>query len=330
MENDPSANTAPPAPGERCSKELRVLLLGTGSPSLSLSRHGIATLIRADGQWLLFDAGRATLQRMYEMAVPAGEVCNLFLTHLHSDHICGLPDLWMTGWFMLHRKRPMQVRGPAGTIRFIQGLRDAFTFDLEIRPRDGLAPSPEGHLFEVAEFGPGTVFKSGAVTVTAFLVDHGPAQPSYGFRIDCGGRRVVLSGDTTWCEGLIEQSTGADLVIQEIAASSGELYLRNAITRRVLAIHTTPEQAADIFTRARPRLAVFNHVNLLGVTEQEVLDRTHAGYDGDVVMGLDRMEIIVGERLSVISPASLAGMPDLIARDFVPAQASPPPTGDQS
>lgn len=321
MENNHVPAASPIAPGESGSEALRVLLLGTGSPSLSLKRHGIATLIRADGEWLLFDAGRATLQRMYEMAVPAGEVRNLFLTHLHSDHLCGLPDFWMTGWFMLHRDRPLRVFGPEGTTRFIAGLRDAFAFDLDIRPKDGLAPSPEGHLFEVSEFGPGVVFRSGAVTVTSFLVDHGPARPSYGFTISCGGRRVVLSGDTTWCESLVEQATGADLVVQEIAAASGELYLRNAITRRVLAIHTTPEQAADIFSRARPRLAVFNHVNLLGVTEQEVLDRTRALYDGDIVMGQDRMEIIVGDDIRVIDPPSLAEKPDLIARDFVPAKS---------
>ena len=88
---------------------IHIWLLGTGSPSLSVYRHGISTLIQANGQWLLFDVGRATLQRMYESGIPIPDVTNIFFTHLHSDHVCGMPDLWMTGWFVLHRKKPLRV-----------------------------------------------------------------------------------------------------------------------------------------------------------------------------------------------------------------------------
>jgi ribonuclease Z len=294
---------------------LRIWMLGTGSPSLSVYRHGIATLIRANGQWLLFDVGRATLQRMYESGIPIPEVTNIFFTHLHSDHICGMPDLWMTGWFVLHRKKPLRVFGPEGSKRFIAGLQELHHFDISVRSKYETALA-EGKEFIVSEFTEGVVFDEGGVRVIAFLVDHGPAvKPAYGFRIECNGRSIVLSGDTTLCDGVLDNAMGCDVLIHEIAGASKPQLAGNDITRRLMSIHTSPQQMNEICRRTQPRLTLLHHISLWRITQYDLLSQVRAGYGGDVELGEDRMEILVGDEIKVFPPGPPKSAQDLIVSD---------------
>jgi ribonuclease Z len=284
---------------EAVESQIHIWMLGTGSPSLSLSRHGIATLIQANGKWLLFDVGRATLQRMYECGIPIGDVTNVFFTHLHSDHICGMPDLWMTGWFVGHRTEPMRVFGPEGTARFLQGLKEFHHFDLTVRTRYEIGKSA-GVQFQAHEFTQGVVFDEDGVRVTAFLVDHGPdVKPAYGFKMECHGRSVVLSGDTTLCEGVLENAKGCDVLIHEIADASPALRNTSEITKRVLKIHTDPEQMNEICRKTQARLTLLNHISLWRVTQYDVLRKVRAGYPGDVELAEDRMEVLVGKEVRI-------------------------------
>lgn len=294
---------------------IHIWMLGTGSPSLSVHRHGISTLIRAKNKWLLFDVGRATLQRMYECGIPIPEVTNVFFTHLHSDHICGMSDLWMTGWFVLHRSKPMRVFGPQGTGRFLDGLKETHHFDLSARAKYETAAS-QGKEFELHEFEGGVVMDEDGVRVTAFLVDHGPAvKPAYGFKVECDGRTVVLSGDTTLCDGVIEQAKDCDVLIHEIAGASKWQQSGNEITRRLLSIHTTPEQMNEICRKTQPRLTLLHHISLWRVTQYDVLRKVQAGYDGQVELGHDRMEILVGDEVRIFPPGPPKVAQDLIVSD---------------
>ena len=293
----------------------QVWLLGTGSPSLQACRHGISTLMRFGERYFLFDIGRATLQRMYECAVPIPEVDRVFITHLHSDHICGMPDFWMTGWFVLRRSRPLKVHGPAGTERFVAGVKEMHHFDLDIRPKYETA-AIEGCQFVTHEFEEGVVYDEDGVTVTAFLVDHGPAQPAYGFRVEGGGVSIVLSGDTTYSPNLVRHTRGCDLLIHAIAAASETQLAENEITRRLILNHTTPEQLARVCEEAAPRMTVLHHVSLWRVTEYDILSRVRAHTHQAVEMGQDRMEVLVSPREIRIFPSyvPLTGQ-DMITSD---------------
>ena len=279
-----------------------------------MNRQGIATLLRAGDEWLLFDTGRATLQRLYECGIPAAKVHRIFYTHLHSDHICGLGDLWMTGWFVLHRSAPLMVHGPEGTARFIRGLQEVHHFDLAVRPRYETA-AKDGRDILVEEFREGVVYESGELRVSAFLVDHGPVKPAYGFRIDWHGHSVVLSGDTTYCPNLVHHAANCDLLIHEIAAGSRQQLAANEITRRVLSIHTDPDQMARICEETRPRLTVLNHVSLWRVTQFDLLARVRAGTRQPVELGEDRMEILVGSEIRVFPPGPPKLAEDMIVSD---------------
>src|SRR5882724_6703400 len=119
--------------------EFRVTLLGTGSPAPSLKRFGPSVLVQAGSKNLLFDCGRGVTQRLPQAGVRLGALDAVLLTHLHSDHTVGIPDLWLTGWLPLpvaSRKGPFRIYGPAGTKAMMDNLAKAFDWDVRTRIAD--------------------------------------------------------------------------------------------------------------------------------------------------------------------------------------------------
>lgn len=292
-----------------------VTLLGTGSPAPVMTRFGPGTLVQAGGQTLVFDAGRGVTQRLLQSRVRLGEADKLFITHLHSDHVVGIPDLWLTGWLQATfagRNAPFQVFGPAGTAGMMQGLASAYDWDIKTRIADqGL--KPEFVAVKTTEFKEGVVYDNGGVKVTAFEVDHGELiKPAFGFRVDYGGRSVVISGDTKFNENLIKHAAGVDLLIHQVAAAREEL-LKNPVFKVILAHHTKPEEAGVVFTRTKPRLAAYYHFVLLGapnippMKEEEVIAATRTTYDGPLVVGEDLMAFRISTGGVEIVRAAQAG-----------------------
>jgi ribonuclease Z len=298
---------------------IRVTLLGTGGPEYFPDRLGISTLVEANGQKLLFDVGRATNQRLYESRVNPRDITDIFLTHLHNDHYEGLPDLWMTPWFLLGRDHGFDLWGPEGTQEMVQGMRAMFAHDLEHRVNQF---NPIENLdIDVHALEEGVVFDENGVQVTAFPVEHADGNPAYGYRVDYAGHSVVLSGDTTFHDNVVKYGDGSDLIIHNVIAFSERLSQLPEM-QGVLAKLTTPEQAAEVFKQASPKMAVYSHI----VTKElhgeagtdEILARTRAaGYEGPLVMGQDRMPIVVGETVEVLEPFSLDGLPNLDAKGQV-------------
>src|SRR5437867_3485253 len=117
----------------------RVVLLGTGTPNPRPDRFGPSTLVEAGSERLLFDCGRSCTTRLWQLAIPLGTV-KLFITHLHSDHTVGIPDLWLTGFLSNpygRRTGPFRVWGPAGTAAMMAHLRQAYAADVRIRKPQG-------------------------------------------------------------------------------------------------------------------------------------------------------------------------------------------------
>jgi ribonuclease Z len=288
------ANT-PPA-------KLEVILLGTGGgPPVRLKQFGISTVVKAGDEYFLFDAGRGALQRMVEAGVPLEKVTRLFLTHLHSDHVIEIPDLMLSPWSGPPRRNvPLEVWGPQGTTAMMDHLQKAFAFDIHIR-RDVDERFPASGARTVAHEvnKDGVVYAGNGVTVTAFLVDHGPVKPAYGYRLDFGGHSVVLSGDTRPSDNLVKHAAGTDLLIHEIAdpdlLRAFAPNMTDAQFKQIISHHTTPEQAGEIFKRVKPRLAVFSHAPNAPV----VVKKAGAVYSGRIEAGEDLMRITIGDEVSV-------------------------------
>lgn len=283
---------------------INVTLLGTGCPRPVMNRFGASTLVQAGNQTLLIDAGRGALQRLTEVNVPWRNVTGLLLTHLHSDHVVGLPDLFLTGWLIDGRTVPLPVWGPEGTTRMMSHLAQAYASDIQYRTSNERA-SPAGAVLQAKDIDNGVIFEVDGVRVTAFEVDHAPVKPAFGYRIDYAGRSVVVSGDTRVSENLVRHATGADLLIHEVIVP--EALRRAGVPPNrlpgIVAYHTTPEQAGEVLARVRPRLAVYSHVCPPTAEAAEVLDPTRRTYQGPVELGEDLMTIEVGEQITVRRPA---------------------------
>jgi ribonuclease Z len=277
--------------------DFRVTLLGTGSPQPVMNRFGPGVLVQPGSQTLLFDCGRGVTQRLFQLNVKLGEANKLFITHLHSDHIVGIPDLLLTGWLeppFAQRKGALQVFGPAGTRNMMENLEKAYEWDIKTRVADQKL-AKENVTVSVIEIKEGVVYDHAGVKVTAFEVDHGDlVKPAFGFRIDYDGRSAVISGDTRFNENLIKHAAGTDLLIHQVAAARPEL-LTSPMFQSILAHHTKPEEAGVVFSRTRPKLAVFYHFSLLGtpqvkpMTEQGVVELARKTYSGPLQVGEDLM-----------------------------------------
>jgi ribonuclease Z len=279
---------------------IKVTLLGTGTPLPIMERFGASILVEAGSETLLFDAGRGCLQRLRQVNVFYNKINALFLTHLHSDHIVGIPDLWLSGWLTSQRATPLEVFGPAGTDALITNLRKAFAYDIKIRIEDDKA-NGQGSMLLPKEIKQGVIYEKNGVKVIAFDVDHYPIFPAFGYRIEYKGHSVVLSGDTRYSENLIRYAKGAELLIHEVAIAPDTLS-KSDPKYHILAHHTTPEQAAKVFNQVRPKLAAYSHiVNIYAQKEDDILKRTKAIYAGPLILGKDLMSFSIGDSISVNS-----------------------------
>lgn len=288
----------------------RVTLIGTGTPTPDPRRFGPATLVEAGNQKLLFDAGRGVPIRLSQLRIPVARIDTLFITHYHSDHVSGIPDLWLTAWLPGGggRKEPFRVIGPTGAKDLMANLEKAYAADVRIRIADQQLP-PAGGKFITEEFSSdGVVYERDGVRVTAFEVDHGvEIKPAYGYRIDYQGRSVLISGDTRFSENLIRNGTGVDLLVHAIAGSKPEL-LQNPIVKRILDHHTLPPEAATVFNRTKPKLAVYTHFVLQRTptvpppTVEEIVAETRKTYSGPLQVGEDLMSFDITEAGVKVNP----------------------------
>jgi ribonuclease Z len=288
---------------------LKVILLGTaGGPTISAQRLGISTLVLAGSEKLLFDCGRSMTTGMAKLAIDPADVTKVFLTHLHSDHIVSLPELYLFPWAQ-GRTVPLQVWGPDGTRSMVKHLQEAFSFDIHIRRDVDERFSAEGIKIIATDIHEGVVYEANGVKVTAFLVDHGPIKPAFGYRVDYRGHSVVLSGDTKPSDNLVKFSQGVDVLIHEVGRSKqdpalvgppDELLPNSRQTRgqvkRIADHHTDGKEAGRVFEEVKPKLAVFSHFNN---APAETILLVRESYAGPVEFGEDLMTIDIGDTVSV-------------------------------
>lgn len=297
------------APQEHSTEGLVITFLGTAGPSMTVERAESGTLIQAGGETLLIDCGRGVPERLVQAGIRG--VDKVFLTHLHSDHTQGLPILWMGSWNSRATKLSLWGPGtapdqPTGTVGLGQALTTAFATNTHIR-RDLVEKWPaEKIIIDAHDIEEGVVYQNNGVTVTAFHVKHDPVTPAFGYRVDYAGHSVVVSGDTRPSDNLIKFSKGVDVLIHEVFVQGGQTAgmapgmsapTNTGIINPVAAYHTTPEEAAEIFNKTSPRLAVFSHIapNFIDPTERT----RSAGYKGPLQVAKDLMVMTVTNTISV-------------------------------
>jgi ribonuclease Z len=287
----------------------RVTLLGTGVPIPRPDRFGPSTLIEAGDHTVLIDAGRGATIRLFQLGIPIGRIDALLLTHFHSDHTVGIPDLWLTGWLSSHfgnRQRPFNVIGPVGTAKLMHHLEAAYAQDIEIRVEDEKL-AREHIAITVKEFAEdGIVYQAADLRILAFTVDHGEAiKPAYGYRIEYQRRVAVISGDTRYSTNVLRYGAGADVLIHEVAMARPEL-LGEAYIQRIVSHHASPQDAGRVFAQTTPKLAAFTHLVMLAnetvaePTVGELIAATRETYAGPLQVGEDLMSFEIGETVIVL------------------------------
>ena len=287
----------------------KVTLLGTGAPVPSMERFGPSILVEAGGQKLLFDCGRGAAQRLWQLKIPLGKIDALFLTHLHSDHIVGIPDVWLTGWIPAvygRRELPLQVLGPTGTKDMMDNLVKAFSWDITTRAKEK-NKADSGALVIAKDIREGVIWENKEIKITPFTVRHSDfIDSALGYKIEYAGRTLILSGDTRYSENLIRYAKGADVIIHEVAAANEQTMQTSPLVNQILGFHTSPEEAGKVFEQTKPKLAVYSHIVLLTAepsipppTMNEVILRTKKTYSGAVEAGEDLLGIEIGDKVIV-------------------------------
>jgi ribonuclease BN (tRNA processing enzyme) len=269
----------------------KIVLLGTGTPIADPTRAGPSVAIVVDGTPYLIDFGPGVVRQAaaaYQAGIEALEVKRLklaFLTHLHSDHAVGYPDLILTPW-VLRREEPLEVYGPVGTRAMTEHILEAYREDINER-LNGLEPINDiGFLVNVHEIEPGIIYRDSNVVVEAFPASHGSLQ-AFGFKFHAPDRKIVISGDTAPSESLVEEYRGCDVLLHEVYSLEG-FEARPANWRRYhSSVHTSSRELAQIASRVRPGLLTLYHQLFWAASEEGILAEIQERYDGRVVSGKD-------------------------------------------
>ena len=273
----------------------KVILLGTGNPNPDPEHSGPSVMILVDEQPYLVDFGAgvvrqaAALMPRYGGAVAELEIKNLniaFLTHMHSDHTIGYPDLSLTPWVM-GREKPLEVYGPDGIVEMTDNILKAYNDDIKYRLY-GLEPANnQGWRVNAHEISEGMVYEDDKVKVEAFLVQHGSWPNAYGYRFTTPEKVIVISGDTAPCANIIEYSRGADILIHEVYFKKA-FDQKDEFWKKYHAInHTSTYELAEIASESKPGLIVLYHTLFWGGSEGEILGEIAKNYEGKVVIGND-------------------------------------------
>jgi ribonuclease BN (tRNA processing enzyme) len=272
----------------------RVVMLGTGTPNADPERSGPSVAVVYAGKSYLVDAGPGLVRRAATAAarldLPELQAQSLgiaFITHLHSDHTVGLPDLIHTSW-VAERRAPFQLFGPPGIRRMANHLTEAWAEDIRIRTRGPQPSTPDGWKIDTREVSDGIVYRDGDLTVRAFPVPHSNWPSALGYRFDAGGRSIVISGDTRASDAVVNACNGCDVLVHEVYSSEAYQKIPPEWQRYHAGSHTSTIELAALATRARPGLLVMYHQLYWGASDDDLLREIRAaGYTGRVVAARD-------------------------------------------
>ena len=274
--------------------ETQVVMLGTGTPVPDADQSGPSTAVVYNGEAYVFDIGPGATRSAIVAAQKKGiealsptNIEHLFLTHLHSDHILDYPELAYTYWW--RRNDQISVWGPTGLKAMTQGYYDMVQRDAELRI-NGRQPvkDPNGYQYITHEYDQGGwTVKDGDVTIEAFEVEHGEITPAFGYRVTTPDKTIVISGDTTDSEKLVEMSEDADILVHEVICEAGWSKLPENWQQYHDAAHTRTRDLARIANEVKPELLVLTHVLSYSAPREKTLKEVKALYDGDVTLAED-------------------------------------------
>ena len=277
---------------QAAQSKTQIVLLGTGTPNADPERFGPATAIVVNDTPYLIDCGPGVVRRATAAqakgvkGLAVEKLKTLFITHLHSDHTIGLPDVIFTP-AVLDRHAPLEVYGPPGTRRMVNHLLAAWSEDVQMRVRGLERGDRRAYRVNVHEIAPGVIYRDANVTVKAFRVPHGSWRHAFGFRFETVDKTIVVSGDTGVSETIVKQCNGCDVLIHEVYSVEGFKRRTPQWQKYHSTFHTSSVQLAELAQRARPKRLILHHQLLWGATVESLLNEMRTLYDGEIIYGND-------------------------------------------
>jgi ribonuclease BN (tRNA processing enzyme) len=293
-----AAQSPVPAASPEPEMGIAVVLLGTGTPVPNADRQGPSLAIVAGGKAYLVDAGSGVVRQANgafqrgETALRPHELDIAFLTHLHSDHTLGLPDLILTPWIQ-ERTKPLRLYGPSGTKAMAAHILEAYAEDIHVRTTGLEGGNATGYKVQAHDVEPGTIYQDENVTVKAFLVKHGSWKEALGYRFDAGGKSIVISGDTSPAESVIEACNGCDALVHEVYAGRGVNPTKASLSveqwmKYESEFHTSAAELGEIAAKAKAKMLILTHWTLLAnAREEDMVRAIREKYAGPVIVGRD-------------------------------------------
>jgi len=288
-------NSLPASDNNSKIQATKVILLGTGNPNPDPAHSGCSVAIVVyDIPYIIdFEPGlirkAAALSPRYGGSIKALDVKNIkraFLTHLHSDHTTGYPDLILTPWIM-GRDEPLEVFGPEGIINMTKNILNAYQEDIRYRLYGAEPANNQGWRVNAHEIEEGIIYSDKNVKVEAFLVKHGSWHNAYGFRFTTPDKIIVISGDTAPCENIIRYGKNADILIHEVYYKKG-FDKKNEFWKKYHSLnHTSTYELGEIAQKINPGLIILYHILFWGGEEEDILKEISEVYKGKVVLGKD-------------------------------------------
>jgi len=286
-----------------------VTIVGAGAPHPAPDRFGSAVVIELDGRALVVDCGPATTYKMHRSGIHPTQVDGLLFTHHHFDHNAGTPALLMTRWeSTITGHQPLEIRGPAGTARFIDALfgeDGAFRPDIQARRLaevsrnkfvhyGGTLPRPDLET-RTTELQVGDTSAVGddwhITTGAAYHVQ--PYHESIAYRIEVAGRSIVVTGDTEYCPELELLAKDADLMIamcvgtEEQYAALGNRRMAQMAAGEVNRIARAAGVGAVMLTHTSAAFASHPH-------RERGIRQVGRDFDGDVLFADEGLRLELG------------------------------------
>lgn len=279
---------------------MRLVLLGTaGGPGAMIDRAGIASLVVVDNVPYLIDAGDGVTRQLVRAGFEERDVGHVFLSHLHDDHTAGLPALATFRYTIPPRPgaapEPMQIVGPPGTNRLVDGLLTFMAASAEIRMAERPRLPKPAVTIRARELQPVDVFDDGRVKVTAIENTHFHLAPewagrnkSYSFRFEAKGRSIVFTGDTGPSDKLVQFARDADVMVAEMITPADIKSVPQQIVQHMITEHLTATDLGKLAQQARVKTLVLSHVRT--VTPSDIAEIRKV-YAGRIVAGRDLLEL---------------------------------------
>ena len=269
----------------------KLTLLGTGCPSPSHLRYGPSSLVSYEGKNYLIDAGSGVTQRLSEAGIKPGEIDYFFITHLHSDHIVDLYQLFISGWHT-GRESKFKVFGPKGLKSHFDKIFEAYKEELDLRKEWEKRPNVEGLAYEIIEINNELKIELDSATIESVKVDHQPVDPAFGYKFILGPKNIIFSGDTRYCEVLEKSSKHADILVHEVfvGLDYDPVRMSSDTIENISDYHTTPEEVGLLASNASVKKLILNHFVPPVFDEDVLVERIAKHFDGEIVVGKDLMQ----------------------------------------